>query len=147
MTDARNRIAEPAPASRTPRVLAASPILLVADVVKAAEYYADRLGFHARRMWGDPPTFCMPQRDRCTVMLNQVGPHAGLRPNASFDGRFDVYFDVDGADALYAEYQASGADIVCAPEDMAYRMREFQVRDLDGHLLAFGHDITGVASV
>ena len=147
MTDARNRIAEPASASRTPRVLAASPILLVADVVKAAEYYADRLGFHAPRMWGDPPTFAIPQREGLSVMLNQVGPHAGFRPNATFDGRFDVYFDVDDADALYAEYQASGADIVCAPEDMPYRMREFQVRDLDGHLLAFGHDITGVASV
>jgi uncharacterized glyoxalase superfamily protein PhnB len=130
----------------TGRVLAASPILLVADIVKAAAYYDDALGFRASRMWGDPPTFCIPQRDRCTVMLNQVGPDAGHRPNASFDGRLDVYFDVDDADALYAEFEANGADIVCAPEDMPYMMREFQVRDLDGHLLAFAHDTSGAAS-
>ena len=127
-------------------VLAASPILLVADVVKAAAYYADALGFRAPRMWGDPPHFCIPQRDRCTVMLNQVGPDAGYRSNASFNGRFDVYFDVDDADALYVEYRSSGADIVCAPEEMPYMMREFQVRDLDGHLLAFGHDTSGASA-
>ena len=125
------------------RVVAASPILLVADVIAAAAYYADKLGFHAPRMWGEPPHFCIPQRDRCTVMLNQVGPNSGYRPNASFDGRFDVYFDVDDADAMFAELKAKGADIVCEPEDQPYAMREFQVRDLDGHLLAFGHDISG----
>ena len=142
MTDVRTPSAEPAPTPRAARVLNASPILLVADVVKAAEYYADKLGFKAPRMWGDPPNFCMPQRDQCIVALNQVGPDAGYRANASFEGRFDVYFDVDDADALFAEFSAKGADIVCEPEDMPYWMREFQVRDLDGHLLAFGHDIS-----
>jgi catechol 2,3-dioxygenase-like lactoylglutathione lyase family enzyme len=130
----------------TARVLNASPILLVADVVEAAAYYADKLGFRAPRMWGDPPTFCIPQRGSCWVMLNQVGSDSGYRPNASFDGRFDVYVDVDDADALFAEYKASGADIVCEPEDQPYEMREFQVRDLDGHLLAFGHDLSGATA-
>jgi uncharacterized glyoxalase superfamily protein PhnB len=146
MTDARTPSVEAAPIPRPARLLAASPILLVADVARAAAYYADALGFHIPRFWGDPPTFCIPQRDRCTVMLNQVGPGADFRPNAHYDGRFDVYFDVDDADALYAEFSASGADIVCAPEDMPYMMREFQVRDRDGHLLAFGHDISGASA-
>ena len=128
------------------QVLRASPILLVADVVKAAAYYADALGFWAPRFWGDPPTFCIPQRGHCSVMLNQVGADAGNRPNANFNGRLDVYFDVDDADALFAEFEANGADIVCAPEEMPYMMREFQVRDLDGHLLAFGSDTSGTAS-
>lgn len=145
MTDSRAPVAEPTAAPRTARVLAASPILLVADVVKAAAYYADKLGFRAQRMWGDPPHFCIPQRGHCTIMLNQVGADPAYRANASFNGRFDVYFDVDDVEALFAEYQASGADIVCEPEDMPYLMREFQVRDLDGHLLAFGQDISGGA--
>ena len=144
MTDLRSPSAAPVP--RPARVLNASPILLVADVVKAAAYYADALGFRTPRFWGEPPTFCIPQRDRCTVMLNQVAPGDTFRPNASYDGRFDAYFDVDDADALYAEFKANGADIVCEPEDQPYMMREFQVRDLDGHLLAFGHDTSGAAA-
>ena len=146
MSDTRTPAATPASTPRPARILAASPILLVADVVKSAAYYADALGFRAPRFWGDPPTFCIPQRDGCSVMLNQVGPGADFQPNAHYDGRFDVYFDVDDADALYAEFKASGADIVCEPEDQPYWMREFQVRDLDGHLLAFGHDISGASA-
>ena len=132
--------------SATPQMRAVSPILLVADVVRAAAYYGDALGFRADRMWGEPPNFCMPQRDGLTVMLNQVGSGDSFRPNADYDGRFDAYFYVNDADALHEEYKASGADIVCAPEDQPYLMREFQVRDPDGHLLAFGHDISGTAT-
>jgi catechol 2,3-dioxygenase-like lactoylglutathione lyase family enzyme len=145
MTDVRTPSAEAAPAPRTARILTVSPILLVADVVKAAEYYVDKLGFTVPRFWGDTPHFCIPRRGPCSVMLNQVGADPAYRPNAAFNERFDVYFEVDDADALHAEYEASGADIVCAPEDMPYLMREFQVRDIDGHLLAFGHDISGGA--
>ena len=42
-------------------------------------------------------------------------------------------------------FSGKGADVVCAPEDQVYGMREFLVRDPDGHVLAFGHDMTGAA--
>ena len=132
--------------SAAPQMRDVSPVLLVADVVKAAAYYADALGFRASRMWGEPPTFCIPGRDGVSIMLNQVGPGEAVHPNAACDGRFDAYFWVRDADALFGEFRANGADIVCEPEDMPYEMREFQVRDLDGHLLAFGHDTTGAGN-
>ena len=122
-----------------------APILLVRNVVAAADYYGAALGFTVGRMWGDPPHFCIPERDGVEVMLNQVRADDVFRPNADYNGRFDAYFWVNDADALYAEYQGSGAETVCAPEDMPYQMREFQVRDPDGHLLAFGHDLSGTA--
>ncbi len=123
-----------------------SPVLLVKDVVKAAAYYADALGFRSPRMWGDPPTFAIPQREGLSVMLNQVAADDSFRPNADYDGRFDAYFWVRDADALHDEFRANGARIVCAPEDQEYQMREFQVIDLDGHLLAFGHDTSESAA-
>jgi uncharacterized glyoxalase superfamily protein PhnB len=131
--------------SAGPQMRSVAPILLVRDVVAAAAYYREALGFSVGRMWGEPPQFCIPQRDGVQVMLNQVDAGDLFRPNADFDGRFDAYFYVDDVDALHAEFQAGGADIVCAPEDMPYQMREFQVRDSDGHLLAFGHDLAGTA--
>jgi uncharacterized glyoxalase superfamily protein PhnB len=123
-----------------PQMRALAPVLLVADVVKAAAYYADSLGFRAARMWGDPPTFCIAGREGLEIMLNQVAAGDTFRPNAEYDGRFDAYFWVRDADALFAEFGANGADMVCPPDDLPYGMREFQVRDVDGHLLAFGHD-------
>jgi uncharacterized glyoxalase superfamily protein PhnB len=125
-----------------PRIRDATPVLLVRDVVKAAAYYTDKLGFTVERFWGDPPTFTIARRDGVSVMLNQVGAGDAFRANGDYDGRFSVYLDVSNADALHAEFQAKGADIVCPPEDQPYLMREFQVRDLDGHLLGCGHDIS-----
>jgi uncharacterized glyoxalase superfamily protein PhnB len=120
----------------------ATPVLLVRDVVKAAAYYVDKLGFSVDRFWGDPPMFTIAKRDGVFLMLNQVGSGDDFRPNGAYDGRFSVYVDVNDADAMHAEFRAKGADIVCEPEDQPYMMREFQVRDLDGHLLGFGSDIS-----
>ena len=124
------------------RITDATPVLLVRDVVKAAAYYVDTLGFSVDRFWGDPPTFTIAKRDGVFIMLNQVGAGDDFRPNGAYDGRFSVYVDVNDADAMHAEFQAKGADIICEPEDQPYLMREFQVRDLDGHLLGFGSDIS-----
>jgi uncharacterized glyoxalase superfamily protein PhnB len=86
--------------------------------------------------------FTIAKRDGVFIMLNQVGAGDDFRPNGAYDGRFSVYVDVNDADAMHAEFQAKGADIICEPEDQPYMMREFQVRDLDGHLLGFGSDIS-----
>ena len=120
-----------------------SPVLLVHDVVKAHAYYTEQLGFSGARMFGDPPTFCIVRRDELELMLNQVGAGDSFRPNGDYDGRADAYFWVSDADALHAEFQAAGAKIVCEPEDQPYGMRDLQVTDPDGHLLIFGHDISG----
>ncbi len=122
-----------------------APCLMVSDVLRAHDYYADRLGFRSPRLWGDPPTFCITGRDGLELMLAQVDAGNAVHPNSENQGRIDAYFWVNNADALHAEYQSAGADVVCDPEDRAYGMREFLVRDLDGHVLAFGHNVAGTA--
>lgn len=120
----------------------ATPVLLVKDVVKAAAYYTGKLGFAVDRFWGEPPMFAIARRDGVSIMLNQIDAGDTFRSNGDYNGRFSVYIDTSHADALHAEFQANGADIVCPPEDQPYQMREFQVRDLDGHLIGCGHDIS-----
>ena len=127
------------------QIRGAAPVLLVRDVIAAHGYFADKLGFRSPRMWGDPPTFCICNRDGAEVMLSQVSPGDSFRHNGDYDGRMDAYFWVRDADALHAEFQASGADIVCEPEDKPYDIREFIVRDPDGHILIFGHNTAGTA--
>lgn len=129
-----------------PHISDATPVLLVRDVVAAAAYYTDKLGFAVERLWGEPPMFAIARRDGVSIMLNQVGPSDSFRPNGDYDGRFSVYIYTSDADALHAEYARIGAHIVCPPEDQAYMMREFQVRDIDGHLLGCGHHISGATN-
>jgi uncharacterized glyoxalase superfamily protein PhnB len=74
-------------------------------------------------------------------MLSQVEAGDRVNSNNSYDGRWDVYFWVEDADQLFAEFKAKGADIVCEPSDKPYGIREFQIQDIDGHLLAFGQKL------
>jgi len=120
-----------------------APCLMVSDVTKAHSYYADQLGFRSPRMWGDPPTFCITERDGLELMLAQVDAGQDVHPNSDNDGRIDVFFWVNDADRLHAEFSQKGAEVLGDPEDQPYGIREFLVRDPDGHVLAFGHDTTG----
>jgi hypothetical protein len=124
-----------------PQIRDATPVLLVRDAVKAAAYYP-KLGFAVERFWGEPPRFTIAKRDGVSIMLNQVAPGDEFPANGDDDGRFSVYLDIPDADVPNAEFVNRGPDIVCEPEDHPYTMCELQVRDLDGHLLGFGHDIS-----
>jgi len=116
-----------------------APVLMVKDVIRAHDYYSDKLGFRAPRMWGDPPDFCIASRDGMCVMLDQVEGETSIEPNSRF-GSWDAHFWVKDVDALHAEFTAKGADIISEPVNKFYDMREFMVGDVDGYTLCFGQD-------
>ncbi|HEV2351702.1 MAG TPA: VOC family protein [Terriglobia bacterium] len=133
----------PAPSGNSKQLLGIAPYFLVRDVVVAAEYYRDALGFSYARFWGEPPCFCMPHRDGVIIMLSQTQDASIIRPNskARRDESWDAYVWVKDADALYAEVKPRGATIAYEPVlKEEYGNREFGVRDLDGYLLAFGSE-------
>ena len=125
------------------KLLSVAPVLLVKDVVAAATYFRDRLGFDYDRLWGDPPDFCMVRRDGQVVMLSQAPAAATLVPNwRVVHQMWDAYFWVDDVDALYAELRERGAAIDYELGTKAYGVREFGVQDLDEHDIAFGQVVT-----
>jgi uncharacterized glyoxalase superfamily protein PhnB len=116
-----------------------APVLLVQNVVKAAEYYRDCLGFEYDRLWGDPPDFCMVERNGITVMLSQIARGGKVVPNwRVVDKMWDAYFWVNDVVGIYREFQASGAIIDYTLHLKPYGVKEFGVQDIDGHDLAFG---------
>ena len=124
------------------RLLTVSPRFLVTDIHRAAAYYRDLLGFTISRMWGDPPTFCIPHRDQLSFMLGPPVPPDQVRANGANGATWDAYVHVDDADALHAEFAARGATIVHPPIDRDhYGCREFAVQDPDGHIIAFAHNL------
>lgn len=121
------------------KFLAVAPVLLVRDVAAAADYYRDQLGFSYDRLWGEPPNFCMVQRDGLTVMLGEMGSGATATPNWKVvDKMWDAYIWVDDVEAVYAELQQRGATIDYTLHMKPYGVKEFGVQDLDDHDLAFG---------
>ena len=130
-----------------PRVTGIAPYFLVADVVAAAEYYRDKLGFTiSGYFFEDPPVFAMVGRDDQIIMLALMTAGRG-GPNRNYkDIAIDAYLWTDDADALHAEFQRNGADIVSPPQVRIYDMKEFEVRDLDGYILCFGQNVPAANS-
>lgn len=122
-----------------PELTGSAPILLVKDVVAAANYWRDRVGFSYDRFWGEPPCFCILQRDGLQLMLSQAHDPADVRPHwRAVDKMWNVYFWVDDSAALYAELQKRGATIDYTLYDAPHGCREFGIQDLDGYDIAFG---------
>jgi uncharacterized glyoxalase superfamily protein PhnB len=128
--------------SAMPRVTGIAPYFLVADVVKAAEHYRDRLGFTIRGyFFEDPPVFAMVGRDDQIIMLSLMEGGRGGSNRGHKDVGLDAYLWADDVDALHAEFRRNGADILMPPTLRVYGMKELEVRDLDGYVLCFGEDV------
>ncbi len=94
----------------------------------SVRYYVDVLGFR-RAEWGTDDFTCV-NRDRAGIYLCGGGQgQAGTW----------VWIGVDDVEALYREYQASGAKIRHPPQNYPWAL-EMKVEDLDGHILRFGSD-------
>jgi catechol 2,3-dioxygenase-like lactoylglutathione lyase family enzyme len=108
----------------------AATVLVVEDVARSLDYYRDKLGFDGRPYEKDPTNYGYASRERCNIHL----AHGRPQPN----GFFDVYVYVDDVDGLYDELRGRGAEILNAPVETEYGLREIRVRDPDGYVLAFG---------
>jgi uncharacterized glyoxalase superfamily protein PhnB len=126
----------------TPKLTGSAPVLLVKDVVAAANHYRDAMGFSYDRFWGEPPTFVMLKRDGLVVMLNQATDPKHVVPNWTlFHNLWDIYFWVKGVDALHEEFVRRGAKIDYGLCNQPWGCREFGTQDIDGHDIAFGENI------
>jgi uncharacterized glyoxalase superfamily protein PhnB len=120
------------------KLQSSAAILLVKDAVAAASHYRDALGFEQEVCMGEPPVFFILHRDGCRLMLRQAEDSAHVIPHWTVSDKLcNVYFWVDNADALHAEFVQRGAKIDYGPCDQPYGCREFGIQDLDGYDIAF----------
>lgn len=107
------------------RIEGVTPILRVENPEASTRYYLDVLGF---KLDWEAAWMMSVSRDKASVMLCQQ--HQG-NPGTW------LWFGCDDVDALHAEFVAKGALIRHAPTNFEWAY-EFQVQDLDGHVLRFG---------
>ena len=118
-------------------MIRAMPVLQVADVKRSEAFYCEKLGFQSHGTWGEGPQFCIVQHGLVTIALDRSSDD-GPAPTNQY---WAAYIYVEDADALCVQWRRDGVDIVRGPEDMPYGSRDFDIRDPDGHILAFGHDL------
>jgi len=115
-----------------------APYFPVHDVARSATSYEQLFGFKTEYQGGSPPEFAIVSRDGFAIMLRRVGDASLIRPSESQGGTWDAFFWVDDVEGLFDELRGRGASIVYEPTLMPYGVKEFAVRDGDGHVLGFG---------
>jgi catechol 2,3-dioxygenase-like lactoylglutathione lyase family enzyme len=140
------------------------PVLPVADAARAARYFRDVLGFELDFIAGEPPSYARVKHVPPGADEAGATPHGGApgleRPGAAQGDRshgdpvyirlwqcgtrearpwrgeivIHVGHDLDG---LHAAYLKRGVTIVEAPVSQPWGLREFAIREPDGHVLRF----------
>jgi catechol 2,3-dioxygenase-like lactoylglutathione lyase family enzyme len=105
--------------------------IAVSDIDAAVEFYTTKLGFWLGFKWGTPPRMAGVNLGRHAQIFLELGT-----PNPK---GCEMYFVVGNADELYEFQRANGVEMMCAPEDRDYGLRDYGVRDLYGYQLNFGH--------
>ena len=126
----------------TAKILRHSPYFPVANVARTLDFYQEVLGFDCEYSAGVPLQFAICSRDGFAIMLRRVLDGGVIVPIEKQGGTWEAFFWVNDADALHAELESKGADIVYGPliQD-SYHMKEFAIRDCDGHVLGFGEPL------
>ncbi|MCB8931966.1 MAG: VOC family protein [Chthonomonadaceae bacterium] len=111
------------------------PVLAVRDVEDALAFYTEKLGFGEPWKYGEPVVYGGVKAGKHQVHFSRaesVAPAAG----------FAIYVTVENVDAIYARCTAHSVPIV---EDLGlrpYKMRDFSLRDPNGHIVAFGQEMS-----
>ena len=110
----------------------------VDDLKKTAEYYRDKLGFTINFEWGEPPTYAIVKRGE-SVSVHFTKKEDGYQPSKSQPAIYIFVYDVD---AIYKELTSKGVEIVNPINDREYGMRDFDIKDLNGYILAFSTHVS-----
>lgn len=128
--------------NQTVKLLRSAPYFPVPNVERSAAFYEQTLGFRCEYSAGTPRQFAICSRDGLAIMLRRVSAPELIVPTEKQGGTWDAFFWVNDAEALHAEFNAKGAEIAYGPViQEAYQMKEFAVRDCDGHVLGFGQSL------
>lgn len=123
------------------------PILICADVQASIRFYCDVLGFEVVNEMKDVGRTGWASLRNGHVGLMLGSPHY-LPEGAKIDGRFTqtvYYFYPEDVVALRDEVIARGHEATDLRVAF-YGMKEFEVVDLDGHVLLFGQETDEPAS-
>lgn len=119
----------------------AATVLPVKDVSTSITFYRDVLGFELTFSWGEPVDYAVLNRDEAVRihLVNRNGPPSTIGNHTA------IYIFCHDVDELFKEYERKGANIINDIGNREYHMRDFDLKDPDGHVLSFGKGIDQIS--
>ena len=115
-------------------------MLAVKDLRATMAFY-QRLGFRVAGMFGEPdPVWCEVVRDGVALMFNAPPRECVERDVPAKSREYQIYyFNSDDVAGLHAAWKKAGLAVTDVRVTV-YGMKEFELRDPDGHWLWFGQE-------
>lgn len=113
------------------------PILFVRDVGISAAYFKERLGFEIDFLYGEPPFYGAVSRGDACLHFRCVHQPNFAELAVREDSLILATIEVSDVTALFAEFQARGADLPERPTRQEWGGTDFHVRDPDGNVISF----------
>ncbi len=120
-----------------PEILRARSVLAVQDLERSRRFYIDVLGFIEDAI--SAPGWAFLSKDAFHVMLGECRDEVPAA--ATGNHSWYIHLLVDDVDAYHREVHSQGAEILTAPTNRAYGLREFTLCTPDGHRLMVGQSI------
>ena len=117
------------------RLTSFAPQFLVEDLSRSIDYY-EKLGFTFGEPWDG--LYAIGQRDGLELHLKEAPKNDAERQHRREQEHLDAAAGVDGIDAFYEQYVASGLTILRPLTPTAWGTKDFYVEDPDGYIIAFG---------
>jgi uncharacterized glyoxalase superfamily protein PhnB len=115
-----------------------SPLLLVANIESAIEFYTKKLGFDVDFLYED--FYAGVIKDGYSIHLKVSDYSTEERKNKSNKEDINITFSVSNIEDLYEELSNKSIEIVQTLRDMPYG-KEFYIADLDGNIISFLEEV------
>lgn len=138
MTDTRTGVSAAPDLGTLHEFHGVQPVLPVSDVSRAARWFSEVLGFEIDFIAGEPPSYARVMKgdrsygDPVYLRLWQCGSREA-RP---WRGEIVIHVGKD-IDGLHAAYVKRAVTIIEPPTSQPWGLREFAIREPDGHVLRF----------
>ena len=114
-----------------------TPILTVRDVSRSIDFFVNALGLKLDFVYGEPSFYAGLYSNNVEIHVINENSSNARQPA----GKSNLSILVDEVDNLYNNLKERGVEILIAPEDRDYGLRDFSCTDPDGNIFNFGVEV------
>ena len=116
------------------KIIKMSPQLLVTDLNRSIEFYAQKLGFDIEFRYED--FYAGISKDGFSIHLKVGKPSVEERQNKRKNEDIDIVFSVSSIEDLYTDVSNKSIEVTQPLREMDYG-KEFYIIDPDGYIISF----------